>query len=384
MDRVLVLGSGNGGLATAGDLSLRGLEVHLGELPGFEKGLEPVRSRGGIQLEALPSTGLKEGFAPVNVVDQELGSFLKAFQGLILAVMPAFAHRTAARLLAPHIHRSQIVVLCPGYMGVLELVLELASLGRDHLLGQGLILGEMESLIYACRKKDEGTIWVRGYKRGLRAAAFPASQTEGLMRALDGKFDQMEAAENVLELALSNANALIHTPLMLLNGARIESPGDFLFYHEGMTPSVGRLIESMDRERLEIGQSYGLQELRDIFNQDLGWYKHQGASGQNIYDTHITNPIYRWSKAPGSLEHRYVTEDVPYGLVLMEELARPVSAECPTISSVITVFSALLDQDLRDGARTLNSLGIGGLSADEITRLVDRGDLSEVGQSRRG
>lgn len=380
MESVLIVGSGNGGLAMAADLSLRGYQVHMGELPGFEEGLDPVREREGVNLEALDSTSLPEGFAPVQTVSGGLGRFLHNFSGLVLVVAPAFAHRKVARVLGPHLHPELALVLCPGYMGTLEMVNHLLSAGSERLLERGILLGEMESLIYACRKKGPAHIWIRGYKRGLRITALPADRTDQLMTILQGKFDYLEPAENILEGALSNANALIHTPLMLMNGARIESQGEeFLFYHQGMTPSVGRLIEAMDRERLEIGMAYGLMGLRDIFTQDLGWYSHQGARGRNVHDTHVTNPIYRWSKAPDTLDHRYVTEDVPYGLVLMEDLARLGGVRCPTITSMINLFNAISDRDLRESGRTLKSLGLQEMSPEDIRDLVDRGNLQKVG-----
>ena len=52
MEKVTVIGGGNGGFATAADLTIRGHQVTLFELPQFSSGLSEVIKRGGIDMEA--------------------------------------------------------------------------------------------------------------------------------------------------------------------------------------------------------------------------------------------------------------------------------------------------------------------------------------------
>src|SRR5690606_29229266 len=93
--------------------------------------------------------------------------------------------------------------------------------------------------------------------------------------------------------------------------------------------------------------------------------------GKNIYDTHVTNPIYSWSKAPDSLSHRYVAEDVPYGLVLIESFARHAGIPAPRITAMIELFGALLDRDFRAEGRTLQSLGFGDMTVAEAVAVLE-------------
>lgn len=365
--RVTVFGAGNGGLATAADLSRRGFPVCLYELPEFAEALVPVQERGGIELDVLPSTGLGSGFARLDLCTTDTAEAAD-YGDILLVVVPAFAQERFARALVPHLQEGQTVILVPGYLGSLVFGRVLAEKG----ISGAVLMGEMESLIYACRKRAPVTIWVRGYKHHLRMAALPARDTPRLLAAARLLYPELEAAENVLETGLSNANAIIHTPLVLLNGAHIErTGGDFLFYHEGMTPVVGRLIEALDRERLLIGDAFGLTGMRTIYRQDLGWYGHQGARGENIHDTHVTNPVYSWSKAPPGLDHRYVREDVPYGLVPMEDLAHLAGLSVPVMSSMIELFTVLTGEDQRNSGRTLAALGLDGIRVEELKRLVD-------------
>ncbi|HEY8449666.1 MAG TPA: NAD/NADP octopine/nopaline dehydrogenase family protein [Bacillota bacterium] len=364
--RVAVLGAGNGGFATAADLALRGHAVRLYELPEFAANLEPVRANGGIQMDVLDSFPRPGGFARLEALTTDMAEAVGGAE-LVLLTVPAYAHDTYVHRLAPHLAPGQVVVFCPGYLGPWLLWQRLREGGR----AEQVILGETESLIYACRKTAPDRVWVRGYKRGLRAAALPAAANDRLIELLRSAYPDVEPAPNVIATTLSNANALIHTPLMLLNAAHIErTGGDFLFYHEGMTPAVGRLIESLDEERLAIGRAWGVR-LRTMFEQDYGWYAHQGARGRNIHDTHVTNPIYAWSKAPDNLSHRYVAEDVPYGLVTIESFGRHAAVPTPRISAMIELFNALLGRDFRREGRTLDAVGLGGLSLEDARAALE-------------
>ena len=56
MEKVTVIGGGNGAFATAADLTIRGNQVTLFELPRFAAGLSEVIEKGGIEMEAYAST----------------------------------------------------------------------------------------------------------------------------------------------------------------------------------------------------------------------------------------------------------------------------------------------------------------------------------------
>jgi opine dehydrogenase len=174
----------------------------------------------------------------------------------------------------------------------------------------------------------------------------------------------MEPARNVLQTSLQNANPIIHPAVTLSNAARIESTGgDFLFYEEGVSDSVGRLIKALDQERIAIGDKLGITILPD---PQMGI-----SQGYMLADNY--GSAYR--EAPGflgigaqpQLDHRYFNEDVGYGLVFMSRLARQIGVETPGMDAVIYVASALMDRDYAaEALRTPESLGIAGRSAEEL------------------
>jgi opine dehydrogenase len=75
-------------------------------------------------------------------------------------------------------------------------------------------------------------------------------------------------------------------------------------------------------------------------------------------------------KAPPSLDHRYVHEDVGSGLVPMSELGRLVGIPTPAMDSLITLASLAQARDYRADGLTLARLGVAGLTADGLLRRV--------------
>ncbi|MGI6603501.1 MAG: NADP transhydrogenase subunit alpha [Firmicutes bacterium] len=364
-----VLGGGHGGIGTAADLAVKGFPVRL--YSSYQETIAPIAAQGGLELEVLPSSGLKGGFARLELATTDIGEAVRG-ANIIMVVTPAPSQRRYAEKLAPHLTRDQVVVLNPGsFGGALEFSQILAAHGAPPVA-----VAETECLVYAGRKKSPTHMWLRGYKKHLRVAAFPGRETARVLSLLRKAYPDWEEADSVLETSLSNPNPIIHIPIMVLNAARIEAPGDFLFYWEGVTPVVGYVITSLDNERLAVGKALGVP-LRSVYEQDLEWYSHQGAYGANIHETHVNNPIYQWSMAPKSFDHRYLTEDTPYGLVPIEDLGRRLGVPTPSTSATIQFVSLLTRQDLRHGARTLTKLGLADLSPEELNRYVKSGSRKD-------
>jgi opine dehydrogenase len=71
--------------------------------------------------------------------------------------------------------------------------------------------------------------------------------------------------------------------------------------------------------------------------------------------------------AQPQLDHRYLNEDVGYGLVFMSRLARQVDVETPTMDAMIQLTSVLMNRDYAaEALRTPETLGIDGLSVAEL------------------
>ena len=204
-------------------------------------------------------------------------------------------------------------------------------------------------------------------KAGNLLAALPGDHTGDVLALIADVYPSMEPADSVLQTSLQNANPIIHPAVTLSNAARIEmTGGDFLFYEDGVSDSVGRLIEALDEERIAIGQRLGLEILTD---PEMGM--RQGYMLEANYGS-------GYRKAPGflgigaqpQLDHRYLNEDVGYGLVFMSALGGQVGVDTPGMDAIIDVASIVMARDYRaEALRTPESLGIAGLSNDALAAL---------------
>jgi opine dehydrogenase len=153
-----------------------------------------------------------------------------------------------------------------------------------------------------------------------------------------------------------------------MNAALIErTMGDFEFYHEGVTPSVGRLIEAVDRERIAIGKKLGVDVVPD---PELGVL--QGYMTEATYDNgFVTAPGFAGVKAQSSLDYRYFNEDVGYGLVFLQKLGQQIGIATPVMSAVITLVSVLMKRDyVGEARRTMETLGLSKHPAKELQKLL--------------
>ena len=360
---ITILGAGNGGCAFATDLTLRGFEVTLFDLPQFESTLQPIRARGGIQL--FGEAG--EGFAKLSRVTTDIVAALDD-SDLILVVVPAFAHATFATECAPHLRPGQTIVINPGSTGG---ALEWAQIMRQAGAADGVILAETLSLPYACRKRDPTRVDVLGVKTNLPIAALPARNTHALLQILEGVYPAgVATATNVLETSLNNLNAIAHPMAALLNVGWIEATqGDFSFYGEAVTPSVARAMEEVDRERLAVLAALGLEPV-SLLEWDRRLY---GLKGKTLYEMLHVSPVHVPTKGPASLNGRYITEDIPFGLVPMAGIARVLGLPTPATDLFINLASLLNQTDYWSEGRTAEMLGLAGMSVKQMRKFVTEG-----------
>lgn len=361
---VAVVGAGHSGFGLAGDLALRGLAVRLCEHPDYAAALDAVRRLGGISVRGV--TG--GGHAPLALATTDPSVALEGVE-LVFVVVPAYAHAAMASFLAPHVRPEQAVVLMPGNAGG-------ALAFRRALLAAGapaVPVAEASSFVFACKKEGPSGVWIRGVKRGLPVGVLPADATDAVMARLLPLYPYLEAATDVLETSLANANHVAHPPAFLLNVARVEDQGgDYSFFHHGMTPSVARLTEAIDAERLAVVRALGYRP-ETTLEQLTRFYGDQGFGGATYYEAVHTTPVHGAARAPSSIDHRYFTEDLPYGLVPLVELGAALGIDLPVTRGLIDVVGALSGRDFRAEGRRLADLGLEGMDAAAMRRFVRTG-----------
>ena len=358
--RIAVLGSGNGGCAVAFDWAQHGHRVNLFDLETFPDQIRGVNDAGGIYAE-----GELEGFAPISYAGHDIEEALRDAE-MIIAVGPAYSTLPFARICRPHLRKGQIVLICPGSCaGSLEFKIGV-GLALDE---SDVVVAETSTLPYAVRTIGPARIHVYlKLKGGLFAAAIPAKDTSVVLDALADVYPAVAPAKNILQTSLQNGNPVIHPAVSLLNAALIErTQGEFYFYEEGVTPATGRLLKAIDQERITIGQRLGIEIIPE---PEIG--HRQGYMREITYDRgYAEAPGFRGIKAQKSLNHRYIEEDVGYGLVLWQALGEQTGMETPNIAAVIQLASTLMGRDyLAEAPRTMETLGLSKYSADELGQVL--------------
>jgi len=354
--KITIIGAGNGGLAIASHLARTGHKINLYSI--FKGELEPIISKGGIELE-----GVEEGFAVLNKVTNNIKLALDGAD-LIMIVTPANAHAKIARDCAPYLKDNQIVVLNPGRTGG---ALEFSKILIQEKIKNKPIIGEAQTLIYACRKISSTKVVIYGVKKSLSVASFPAKNIEKLMKVLNSAYPQFVPAANVLQTSLNNIGAIFHPAPTILNSARIESGEKFDYYHEGITPVVATVLENIDRERVEVAKALKVeaQSAIDFLRESYG------VEGNSLYQAIQNNIAYKGVKAPKAVNTRYLTEDIPMSLVPIASIGHQLGILTPNIDSIIKIGSTMLNMDFWESGRTVDKLGLNGLNSDEIINLVN-------------
>ncbi len=357
--KIAVLGAGAGGTSVAFDCAAHGHEVRLFDFPDFPENIQAVADQGGIRAE-----GDLEGFQEIAWAGHDIAQAVDSAE-LIYVVGPAFSTEPFGRAVAGLLKAGQTVIVSPGSCGGALAFKQAAGLAVED---DSVRVAETHTLHYAVRLAEPGRIHVfLKLKAGNLLAALPGRHTDDLLRLIADVYPGMEAAKNVIQTSLQNANPVIHPAVTLANAARIEGTGgDFLFYEEGVTDSVGRWIAAVDRERIAIGERLGLEVLSD---PEMGM--RQGYMLENNYGSGYRRaPGFRGIGAQPRLDHRYLNEDVGFGLVFLSALGRQVDVPTPAIDAIIRLASILMDRDYAaEALRSPAALGIGHLSAGELGAL---------------
>ena len=357
-----VIGAGHGGKAMAAHLALMGLRVTL-----YNRTFDHVaalKARGGIDLES--AEGGPHGFARLALVTSDLTEALQSAQ-MVMVVVPSSAHADVAKNLAPHLKDGQIIILHPGRTcGALEFVKSL----HDNRSTADVTVAEAETFIYASRSDGPAQARIFRIKEAVPLAALPAVRTQAVLEAIHPAYPQFIDGENVLHTGMNNMGAIFHPALTLLNAGWIEAThGDYQFYIDGVTPSVARVLEVLDRERVTVASSLGLRARTGLEWLQMAY----NTTGEDLHEAIHNQPGYYGIKAPSTLNHRYIFEDVPMSLVPIASLGQHYGVSVRGMDSIIRLACIVHRTDYWRRGRTVEKLGIGGLSVSELTRYVNDG-----------
>jgi opine dehydrogenase len=357
-----VIGAGHGGKAMAAHLALLGFPTTL--YNRTPEHIAAIKELQGIDLEG--AEGGPRGFAKLACVTSSIPEALAQAE-MIMVVVPSSAHADVAKACAPYLTDGQIVVLHPGRTcGAIEF----AKVLRDQNCHADVTVSEAETFIYASRTDGPAQARIFRIKEAVPLAALPATRNRLVLDKIHEAYPQYIDGVNVLQTGMNNMGAIFHPALAMLNAGWIESThGDYQFYIDGVTPSVARVLEALDRERVTVASSLGIRG-----RTALEWLKlAYDTSGEDLHEAIHNQPGYYGIKAPPTLNHRYIFEDVPMSLVPIAALGERYGVSVRGMDSIIRLACVMHRTDYWRRGRTLDKLGINNLSVGELTRYVNEG-----------
>ena len=344
-------GAGNGGQAIAGYLATQNYDVALYDI--VEEKINELKQLGGIRLE-----GCLNGFGRLNCITTDIAEAVQGAE-IVMVTVIANAHKAVAQSIAPYVMDGQVIILNPGRTcGALVFKQALVEAGCTARF----YLAEAQTLVYACRIVQNGTVNIIGVKDEVLLSALPSRDTDYVLSRINPLYPSFRKTTNVLRTSLENIGAMFHPCVLLFNAATIERNEVFWFYRD-MTEQVASFIERFDAERLAVGKAYGI----DLLGVKE-WIKfaYKDTIGDSLCERMKNNPAYHDIKSPSSIFTRQLTEDIPTGVLPIKELGNVAGVETPLLESMIQVCEALLGQDLHTNGRNLKNLGLAGKTKQEI------------------
>lgn len=361
--KITVIGCGNGAFATAADLSNRGEEVTLFVHQSHKKNFDAIRKN-----KIIKCTGKgPNGSIKIHEVTHDVEVAMKNPE-LIISVSPSFAHEDIARTIAPYVKKGDKIFLSPGSTGG---ALVFAKVLQEFGKMEGVKLAEVHTLPYTARRVGEDGVNISLITEVMYFAAFPAKYNKEMYDLIYPLYPNIQIMSDVLETGLNNGNGTTHPAPVVLNAGKIEYYGKHYHYKEGITPSVGNVVQMIDDERKKICKVLGYQEI-DIKDRlyKMGYCPRKDT----LYDCiQGSKDIFLPLEEPNDLNGRYLVEDGPYTLVCMVSIAKAVGVETPLMEAIVNLAGALKGENYWHIGRTLKKVGLDGMSVEEIKNYLLNG-----------
>lgn len=351
-----ILGAGAAGKATAAYLALAGHHVRIYSHRHIS--IEDIANSGTITVQ-----GLINDRTGIELATTEMPLAMETAEVLVITV-PSHIHGDIARACARYLRDGQVVLLMPGRVfGALAF----RNSCLEHGLNADVVIAETQTIPFTCRLTEAGAVELLAVKDCVKIATLPATGLDRVMGALSSVLPMLERAEDVLETGLNSVGGILHPLPTLMNLGWIETDRtDFKHYYEGISPSVAGILEQLDGERIAVGESLDVP-----MSSVTDWLKNTyAASGATLYQAIRNTSCYETIDAPTSVDHRYLFEDVPTGLVPLASLAAALGIPVPITNLVIDLACVTCDVDFRKSGRTLQKLNIAATDPHTLRNLL--------------
>lgn len=346
--KISILGAGNAGCAVATDLTIHGHEVTLIKTSNamHDDNFQFLLDNNGKMV--LDEFGEIKS-ANIHRLSRNVADICGT-EIIIIYIQTNF-HEDLIKRIAPHLQDGQILLINPGYLSTAYVL--------KHCAGKDIIVAEAQSSFIDGRIVEPGYFRV-GF-RNVRnpIGIYPSSKREEAIEKLNQLNERFVYLNSVVEAALHNPNLIVHTVGSIMSVPRIEkAKGDFCMYHEAYTrdnPATWRVLEALDAEKMNILERLGFARLRYV---DACKYRNSlddSMDAKEVFLNYAEMPTR--AKGPVAVDSRYISEDVPQGLVMLEALGKSLGIQTPICTALIEIASAALGRSMRAEGRTPEKLG---------------------------
>jgi opine dehydrogenase len=360
--KIAVLGGGNGGHAMAADLTRKGYEVFFCEAPEFKESFSTTFERQSIDY--VDEWGERET-VKIAKVTMDFEETVKGARYVMMCV-PAIGSHAFFKAIMPYLEDGQTVVKWSGNFSALSFLTMMKRAG----LKKDIILAEGHTLPWGCRLVAPATIQIMVWVVKILFSILPAKKTDTVIKDIEEMYPVV-AVESVLSTTLNNLNPVVHPVGTVMNAGWIDTVGkEFYFYRDGNTLSISRGIKAVYEEYLRVADAVGAWMLQ--YPEEDFWKKSAIMSTFSRATFDKEGAAAKIS-GPASVKSRYITEDIPYGLVPVSRLARKFNVKTPVIDSVIEMASVINQTDYREVGLSLEDLGIADFDKEELAEFLKEG-----------
>lgn len=333
--KYLVIGLGNTGLSILSVMKSAGVDVRGYNRKG--KSLNTLKTIGRCKVNGIIEVDL-----PVDFLIDDLEEALSTAD-LVFICAPANEHKELAEEISSFFRSGYrtSTILVPGRV--------FGSLNFESYLG--CAVAEAQTVPYAARHNGRGVVSLYASKQRVMYSSPDQKVLYEVSQKMPSCFNNIFFADpNYKRVTIENMGLVLHCAPMIFNAGLLKYPQDFLFYRDLVSHEIAHYMEKIDEERLSIGNACGVAA-----QSALGWLREQysPADTSSIHSALHSTDAYKRIPAPHTLNHRYLNEDLAYGLVPLEALAVMNGVRVPHISSLIDMGCKLLNLDFRNAYQGL-------------------------------
>jgi opine dehydrogenase len=397
---IAVLGGGAVGKTCAADCKLAGREVRL-----YSKSARSLAylDKTGILLDGIQRNlyGFeRSGRAHLDLYSTDMAEVVKGAK-LILLSVPALSHEYYLKTLVPLLEDGMVIHTFTDNYASLLLRKYMREMGCD----KDVIVGGWSSAPYGTRVEKVQGFWTNhvGIKYraiSLRGACLPMSDIDDFMESV--KYlpcmdsvtygDGPVRGDTMMDIGFSNVNPVIHVPASLLGVSSMENwslvygnePESYSMYSHGLCPSICRVQYQFYKEECAIADAMGIESpyysyemffsRRSILTQE---YMGLDENGKDNVVFPLDKPCDEGNTGPNTIDHRYITEDIPVGCKIYHDLGKKFGVPTPIIDSMIVLGGAMHEKSFFENTKyDLDYLGIGHMTKEQLLDYMRNGNYT--------